>query len=126
LVGCQTKPVSDILARRKTLNLNGSVRRKVHNGKYCVLDVSERGARARGADAEEGTVLRSEKDTVQDVIVGAESQHKAIGDKDRKGRSDWDGWESPKDRRRGIRRVGVPLGERVHVGGSEHGTSRVV
>lgn len=73
LIGCQTEPVSDMLAGRKTLNLNGSMRRKVHNGKHCVLDVAERGTRAGGADTEEGTILWSEKNTIQDVVVGAES-----------------------------------------------------
>ena len=97
------------------------MRGKFHNGKYRALDVPERGARARGADAEEGAVLRSEQNRVQDVVVGAKSQHKAVGDKDRKGWSDWDRRKSPEDRRRGVGRAGVPLGKRVHVGGGEHG-----
>ena len=126
MIGCQAKPVSDALPGRETLNLNGSMGRKVRNGKYRVLDIPEGGARAGGADAKEGAILRSEKDTVQNVAVGVEPQHKAIGDKDRQGWSDWDGWEGPEDRRR-VGGAGIPFGERVHVGGSEHeGISCVV
>lgn len=119
LVGCQAKPVSDALTGRETLNLNGSMGRKVRDGKYRVLDIPEGSAGAGGVDAKEGAILRSEKNAVQDVVC-AESQHKAIGDKDRKGWSDWDGRKSPEDRRR-VGGAGVPLGERVHVGGGEHG-----
>jgi hypothetical protein len=41
LVRCETKPIPHALVGRKTLNLNGSMRRKVDNGKYDVLDVVE-------------------------------------------------------------------------------------
>ena len=60
VVGRQAKPVFDTLAGGEALNLDGGMRRKVHNRKYRVLDVPERGTGAGGAGAEEGTVLRSE------------------------------------------------------------------
>jgi len=97
------------------------MRRKFHDGEHSVVNVPERGAGAGGAGAEQGTVLRSQQDTVQDVAVGTVSEYEAIGDKDRKGGSNWDRRESPEDRRRGVGRTGVPLGKRVHVGGGEHG-----
>lgn len=59
LVRCKTKPISDALAGGETLNFNGGVRREVHDGKYGVLDVPERGAGAGGVGAEEGAVLWS-------------------------------------------------------------------
>ena len=59
LVRRQTEPVSDALAGGETLNLDGSMGCKVHDGEYCVVDVPERSAGAGGAGAEEGTVLRA-------------------------------------------------------------------
>lgn len=72
-VRCQGNPVSDALTGSETLHLDGGMRRKVHDGEYRAVDVPERGAGAGGGDTDEGAVLRSKKDTVQDVIVGAES-----------------------------------------------------
>lgn len=120
LIWCETKPVPHTLAGRETLNLDGSVRGKIHDGEDCVLDILERCAGAGGADGKECAVLWTKKDTIQDVVVRAESQHKAIGDKDGKSWSDWNRRESPEDRRRGVGRTGVPLGERIHVRGGEH------
>jgi hypothetical protein len=120
-VRCKAKPVSDGLARGEPLDLNGGMRRKVHDGEYNVIGVPECGAGAGGGGVEEGTVLWPKQDTLEDVVAGAEPQDKAIGGKDRKGRNDWDGRESPKGRRRGAGRAGAPLGERVHACGDEHG-----
>ena len=50
LVGCETKPVAHTLAGRETLDLDGSVRRKVHNGKHRVVDILEQSAGAGGTD----------------------------------------------------------------------------
>ena len=41
LIWCETQPIPHTLAGRETLDLNGSMRRKVHNGEHDVLDVLE-------------------------------------------------------------------------------------
>ena len=64
VIRCKAKPVSDGLAGGKPLDLNGGMRRKVHDGEYNVIGVPERGAGAGGGSIEEGLVLWPKQDTV--------------------------------------------------------------